>query len=513
MAKAKAASKTRTNASVVTSDQPEVKVLYPTEKVSLCKEGGDKPPLDAETAKEILGWMEEGKGGSNVRYGGDYLFSCKNGDDSSVKVRCKYNVMNRPLSLGNVLALKQEILRGRWRYNGEPVIIGKMGHVLNGQHQLIALVLADKDYAKDPGLYPALHGPPTIDKLVAVGVDEDDAVVNTMDTCKPRTLADVIYRSPYFADLPPGERKQAARATDYAIRLLWVRTAENLDGFSPRRTHSESVNFLERHQRILGAIDHVSTEDSEGKLCRFLGRGYCAALLYLFATSKTDQTAYLNSERHDESIIDFSQWGVACDWFVMLAGDDGSMAPIRKCLAAMIEDGDNSLDGKMALLIKAWNLTTQGKKLTEANLTLHYQEDEDGFAYLDEHPVVGGIDIGSLADLNEEQVTKAPPKEEQEEKIKTIKQQKQTNGELPPAERKQKTPKPPKDSNNITGLLGKTRWIMSDDGEPYQVRVVGVRGKSAVCKIANGFQGAGSEVVEPFAKLLSQQPSPRQPTA
>ena len=507
MVRAKAASKSK--ASVKVKTPVEQKTPYPEEKISLCKDGGDKPPIDADFAKQILGWKEEGKEGSNIKYGGDYLFTYKD-EEGTVKVRCTNNVTNRPLSMGNVLALKQEILRGRWRYNGEPIIIGKMGHVLNGQHRLIGLVLADKDYALDPSIYPNLTGPPTIDKLVAVGIDEDDAVVNTMDTCKPRTLADVIYRSPYFANLPPGERKAAARSTDYAIRLLWVRTADNIDGFSPRRTHSESIDFLDRHPRILEAVSHVTTEDEDGKLSRYLSRGYCAALLYLFAAGKTDQGKYLDADKLCEDNIDFSMWDDACDWFVLLAGDDSSLAPIRKCLAAMIEDGDSSLDGKLALMIKAWNITSQGKKLTEDNLTLKYQEDDDGFAYLDESPVVGGIDVGSIEAMDEGKVTKAPPKAEREEKVKAIKQEKQASGndkKIRPKAAKADAKKGSKGKNPITGLLGKTKWTVSDDGEPYQVRVVGVRGKSAICKIANGFQGAGSEVAKPFAALLDEQPS------
>ena len=495
------------------------KSLYETRKASVCLAGGDKPPIDASFAKEMMGWEVEG----DTKFGKDFLLKV---GEKKTKVRCIYNVTNRPLTMGNVLTLKQEILRGRWRFNGEPIIIGKNGSILNGQHQLIALILADMDYEENPDNYPALSGPPTIDKLVVVGVDEDDVVINTMDTCKPRSLGDVIYRSPYFSSLPSGERVKASRDCAHAIKLLWVRTGENLDGFSPRRTPSESVDFLERHPKLLEAINHITAENSEGKISNYLSPGYCAALLYLFAASETVQADYLNGDKLDEKNIDFSRWDEACDWFVMLAG--GSLPAISKRLAVMTGDGSDSIDARRSLLIKAWNYSIEGKKLTDKSLKLKYEQGEDGYAKLVDSPIVGGLDIGYLDDLDRSilvEKEEEDPTQGEIDRIATatesLKVQKKKKGEPPkkaPVTKDTSTPRkksPPKKktitkkkaSNPITGLLGKLRWTNSDDGEPYQVRVVGVRGKSAICQIENGHQGAGTEVIRPFNTLFEAQPT------
>jgi hypothetical protein len=500
---AKKSAKKAPAAKVQAKEPKGPKVIYGEVEAFICGVGKDKPPIDAGFAKEILGWKEEGKEGSNVKYGSDYLLTFKD-EGGTVKVRCTANVNNRPLIMSNVKSLKQEILRGRWHYNSEPIILGKYGHVLNGQHQLIALVLADKEYAKDPGMYPALSGPPTIDKLVSVGVSEDDEVVNTMDTCKPRSLWEVICRSGRLQHLPLKERKVASKALEHAIRFLWVRTGENMDGMSTFRTHSEMVDFLDRHTRLVECVQHITDENEEGRLSdHYLSPGYCAALLYLFATSQTNQAAYLSSGTMDESSIDFSLWDTACDWFVSLAS--GSFEAIRKTRMAQVDEEIDTKDVRVALLVKAWNVLQEGKKLTIANIALEYEEDEEGWKTLVEFPVVGGIDVGHLDEVDEDDVE--PPSQEvqaeHEERKQAVAKTKAQKNAGKPAETKKASTTP----KNMVGLMGKLRWTVSDDGEAYKVKVIAVRGKSAVCKIQNGFQGAGTEVIKLPSELHTAQPT------
>lgn len=500
--------------------QPEDRSeVYPKVETHVCGEGGTHPPIDAERAMEILGWKEEGKAGSNVKYGSDYLLSFKDQEENTVKVRCTNNVTNRPLVMSNVAALKQEILRGRWRMNGEPIILGRMGSVLNGQHQLVGLILADKEWRANPEPYP-WKTPPVIEKIVTVGIVEDDAVVNTMDTCKPRSLADVIYRSPYFAELPPRDRRVAARMTDYAIRLLWIRTGENLDGFSPRRTHAESLDFLNRHERILQAVKFVMEEDaadsssdsSRGRLSHYLPSGYCAALLYLFGAEQTDTETYLNADRPGDDYADFSSWDQAEEFFTLLAGHAEEFREIRRAIKQLtVEFNDTSPASRMAVLIKAWRLYSTGKPITEKSLALHYVEDEDGIRRIAETPIVGGLDIGSLTEMNEEMVHHRPDEERKEE----IKKQKQANGELKGKKAKTKssqkvtkteTTKPKKKKKERSSIVGKARWVIPPEGEPYRIRVNDVVNGIAQGVILQGFRGTGNPVSVPVDDLHEEMP-------
>lgn len=190
--------------------------LYPKIEVALCSvETGN--PLTAEKAKDLLGWVPEcGK----EEFGNNFLLH----DTEGRKVRCYNNGTNRPLYLPVVQTLKQEILNRRWQLNGETMIVGNTGLTLNCQHRLVALVLASQEWVKDPQKWSDWKTEPTLDTVVVRGIDESDTVVNTMDTCKPRSLADVLYRSEFFHKLSIKDRKEAAKMLSYAIMLLWDRT-------------------------------------------------------------------------------------------------------------------------------------------------------------------------------------------------------------------------------------------------------------------------------------------------
>lgn len=481
-------------------------VVYKTVKSLVHADGGDRVPLKAEWAKKTLGWEE-------VEGNDDHLFtySPPEGNESSkTKIRCTNNVINRPLDMRNVLTLKQEILRGRWRLNCEPIILGKTALVLNGQHQLIALVLSTLEYLHNPEAYPHWNTEPHIAKVVSTGADESDAVVNTMDTCKPRSLADVIYRCPYFALAPPAQRKAASNVTQHAIRLLWERTGENLDGYSTYRSHSEYVDFLDRHLKILDCVNHIMLENGQAKkLSNYLSPGYCAGLMYLFAAAKTKTSDYLDQDKLLESNINWELWSKAEDFFVELA--NASIKPLINTLASYVEEQCADRNARQALLINAWNLYAVGKSITTKAIMLEYAQDDEGFSYLVDSPRVGGIDIGSLKELDEDELEKLTTHtvtvQEQEARTDEIRAEKRRNGNG-----KDKSPKSEKKTegkrNKYKILVGKPRWIKPADGsEIYRCRVMDVFGETAKVKVLQGFQGAGNLHEVPIKSLLLEQPT------
>src|SRR5262245_37690440 len=106
------------------------------EKLSVEVFQGDRG-LTAEQAKQLLGWQEESEA---VKFGQDYLLVDRRG----LKVRATNNTKNRPFDVQNCRALSQSMLLKQWRLNGEPLIIGQTDEVLDGQHTLVALVLAEQ---------------------------------------------------------------------------------------------------------------------------------------------------------------------------------------------------------------------------------------------------------------------------------------------------------------------------------------------------------------------------------
>lgn len=329
-----------------------------------------------------------------------WLADCHFNHDLCGPIKFTNNTANRPHRLGHILLLMQEILRGRWKLNGEPIIIGWYGGVLDGQHTMLALYLAVLAYRAAPELYPFWNNQgeggvePTIEKVVTYGISEDDYVVNTINTGIPRSDSDVLYRT-YFQDKPAKDRKVLSRTLAYAVRFVWSRTGA-AEAFAPRRTHAETIEFVDRHLRLLKAVEHIVAETgAEGKLSRYLSPGYAAGLMYLMAASSTDDgpKSYREAKSPGEDLINFSMWKDASTFWVQVAAGDKALNPLREAFAELANrgDGGGSLAERVALLVKAW---LAYPKVSAADLELEYTSDSDGVKRLSEHPACGGIDLG-----------------------------------------------------------------------------------------------------------------------
>lgn len=487
----------------------EREVLYPKPKIMLCV--GEKA-LTVTRTKKLMGWEEETE---ENKFGAEYLLKNKAG----VKIRCTNNVTNRPLNMGNVWNLVQEILRGRWYLNMENRIIGETGLVLNGQHTFIALILAAEEWELSPELYPFWTEEPTMETSIGFGCSESDAVVNTMDTCKPRTLADVIYRSEFFQDTKTKDRVKLAKVTDHAVRLLWDRTGVP-NAYAIRRTHSESLDFIARHPKILACVNHVYEENDEGNsLGNVLPVGYCAGLLYLFGSSETDATDYAMSKEPTEKHLKWDNWDRACDFFVLLAGGSKQLKPLRtKMVSLQNSDNGVSLKEKIALVVKAWLAFSSSGKVTIKDLRLDYDTDEEGWKTLADRTTAGGIDQGNVSTsdfldaIKEEQRQRqqtakdkaveaaeekaAPSPEEIKERAKDVRNG-SSSQEKPPAKKSRR-------KRPSARLTGKLMWVA--DKEPWRGKVLEVEGEKAKLKVSQGFQGAGNIQVVLVSALSKTQP-------
>ncbi len=390
------------------ADSSERKIIHQTVSVELCN---GKTAITIQKAQDLLGWEEETK---EAPFKQDFLLKDFNGQ----KVRCFNNTTNRPISKPNLKSLKQEILRGRWQLNGEPIIIGKTGLILNGQHSLLAFIEAVQEWKAKPDESVYGKEEPTLDKLIVFGIDESDAVVNTMDTCKPRSLADVIFRSHFFSIMQPKDRNTISRMTDYAIKLLWERTGVTADAFALRRTHSESLDFIERHPKIIECAKHIFEENGDhNNIGYFVSPGYATALLYMMGSCTSDPTEYRATRNED--VLDWSMFDKACDFFVLIAGKAPEFNPIGKALQAMLEKSENITPReRWSLLIKAWNLYVADEPLTTKAIALEYDIDKDGINRLAEQPTIGGIDCdGDFIDPTPSEIAERSQKQ-QDQKVK-----------------------------------------------------------------------------------------------
>tara|TARA_R110002020_G_scaffold376130_1_gene587253 strand:- start:119 stop:1465 length:1347 start_codon:yes stop_codon:yes gene_type:complete len=430
------------------------KVLHKTVTVS-----NPEDYIDVEQAKELLGWIEAEDGEKPLK---EFNFAV-----GKRKVFLANNISNRPISKGNYDSLIQEILRCRWMFNGESIIIGRTGLILNGQHTLIALVLAAEIHNESPDLSCWTGEEPYIDKIIVYGVDEGDAVVNTMDTCRPRSLADVLYRSTYFKSLKltQAHMKKVARIGDFCVRTLWHRTGVCYDAFSAsKRTHSEALDFIDRHSKLVDCVAHIFNEDTtEKKISKLIPCGTAAGLLYMMASSKTPFHEYYTDEaERNESTLDWSNQEKAEEFWTLLAGRAPEFQKVMYALAEVSSSEDSTSEEVIAVIVKAWNLFLSGKKMSTEKLKLEYHTDDDGFRKLAECPTVGGIDQGKPEE----------PEAEYEDEESEEEQQVKRQGKL---------------------LEGEEVWVKEVE-EPeghWKGTIKELYPSKAVVAMGNGYKGAG----------------------
>jgi hypothetical protein len=368
--------------------------------------------LTAEKARAFLGWKQSPDSSKPFT---DYLLKDRRG----IPTRC-YNIdKQRPLYAAVANQWMGEILGGHWNgdggdTNGESIIIGRTGLVIDGKHRLIGLVLAEQEWLKHPDKYPYWQEEPKIHCFINTGVREDTHAINTINTGKPRTLADAVYASGLFGDISAGKAKDRrkvqmlSKMMDHAIRFLWDRTMASETAFAPKRSHAESLDFIQRHPRILECVKHIYEENGDqGKLKYYPSPGYAAALLYLMGSSATDNyleddTGYTQVSNPTEDLLDWSMWDKAVEFWHLLAAHDPRMNHVRQAIADLLDsEGGSFRNERIAILIKAWWCWSTGLEITEKAIELDIVTDIEGRPRLTETPRVGealgeacGIDLG-----------------------------------------------------------------------------------------------------------------------
>ncbi len=393
-------------------------------------------PLDV--AKEFLGWVEEGS--TDEKFGTDYLLIL-----DEKKVRCTNNTKNRPFDEAHCRKLAQDILNGHWRMNGETIIIGQYGQVLSAQHRLIALVIAcwcwehgETVKGESADWHTTWPEQPVLQALVVCGVNEDRETVNTIDNTRPQTLSDVIYRDDTTfvkkdgKPMPSHERKVLCKTLEFAVRTMWHRTGAKNDAYSPNRTHSESMDFLSRHERLKRAVKHIHDQNGKDDCIKgLLPMGTASGLQYLMGCSDNLPDAYRSSDNPSEAEIKFStdRWGKAAEFWAHLADNklDG-FKRVRKMIVYAQNDASSNSSVVNALIVNAWLCFVSNTPMTEKNLSYEWGERPDRTPYvindglerdketgkLLDHPSCGGIDYGDPDEAVREE--KAAAKAEADEK-------------------------------------------------------------------------------------------------
>lgn len=399
--------------------KPASDVAFPEIDVVLMQDGSTDGPITVEFAKQALGWEEESDA---VKFGPDYILTDING----LKIRCKNNTRNRPINIAWCMTLAQELLMGRWRLNGETIVIGKSGEVLSGQHRLVAVILAEQLRQKDEYWLAKWPDEVTMPAVVVTGIDEADEVVNTLDTGKARSFSDVLYRSELLATYAAKDRKLMSKVLDYAVASLWKRTGARNDAYAPERTHSEGMDFLHRHKKVLACAKHIVDENGTKSITSLIPLGAATGLCYLMGVSDSDPKKY--AKNRSDAGLNFKRMDDAQDFFAMLAGGSPELNIVRTAIAELADEDTGksaTVPEKAAILIKAWNNHAEGKKITPSTLKLEYVKNAHEEMELINAPLLGGIDIGDSSKGEEEDAAEANKELSAEEIAKRAKEERE----------------------------------------------------------------------------------------
>jgi hypothetical protein len=298
---------------VIPASEAERVIIYPTIEVFVCN---GRDALTAEAAKDLLGWSETEKPTKDTDKDVSSIYE-------GAYVTMGNNSKNRYITNSTVYEYMQDILNGKWRFNGETIVISKTGMILSGQHRLLALILADKRWHGDQKqhyLEKWPDGPPIMETLLVKGIEETDDIFQTMNAGKPMGPAETLYRSEYLKKVAPAKRKAIAKMSEHAVKLTWHRTGANNDAFSPKQTNSEFMDFVSRHGKLFKAVEHIYTENTgnnkDAISGEYISPGYASSMMYLMAASMSDINKYhkvasngskaIPSEWH-ESSLDFNK--------------------------------------------------------------------------------------------------------------------------------------------------------------------------------------------------------------
>lgn len=399
-------------------------VVYPEPLSESRWRGTEKGPITEEEAKRLLGWESEEE--YQIRMiaenedldpegiGFEDIFDFK--DVEGVKIRCGLLEHNRPLTLGHIRRMAQDILVGNWAgptafagqtVNGETIVISRTGRVSSGNHRLVALIFACQMLRKNPAKYRFWKdGSPVLESLVFLGASDDPRVTRTLDNVRPRSLSDVIYTSEIYGSLAPSERVSYSRILGKAISFLWDRVRAGEEGGGKTyRTHAVALEFLGRHMRLLKTVDLVFSWDT-GKYLSSpdhlgLSAGMVAGCLYLMGSSGSDRDGYHEGNPPSEKRLSFENWDRAVQFWADLARGDGTtLIAVRSALQNLLVPNLGNLKGEAwwagqtIILAEAWKQYLAGYEIQPDDLEIITEEDDNGRVMIVEWPGFGGVDEG-----------------------------------------------------------------------------------------------------------------------
>lgn len=226
-------------------------------------------------------------------------------DDASYLLK-EFNHSNRMLNKSLEEYYANEMLRGKWELNGEPLIFGEDENgkvsLLTGQHRLNALIKATFIYRceKDAKTkYP--NARLELETVVIYGVDSE--VADSIDKGKTRSHSDVLYRNEWINSLigetfkkTPSARNKFCRTLATAARVVWLRSGGATVSSAPKFVISEMLEFIkDKHEKLIDFTNEILLLSSQNTKAIKMPMPYCIGLSYVASLNEdgiVDEDAY-----------------------------------------------------------------------------------------------------------------------------------------------------------------------------------------------------------------------------
>lgn len=230
------------------------------------------------------------------------------------------NTQNRPLRQHSIDRIARQIKAGKWKFNGDTIKISSSDDVLDGQHRLWAIILADV----------------AVETVIVYDIEKD--AFSTIDTLRVlRNGADILA----LAGLDR-HRRSTSMALTWLIR--WQRGV--LETHKSRKNlveNSDIEECFQNHADMALAVDHCSRTKG------LISPGISGFLYYIF--SNQDQEL---ADRFLKTLLDPVDVALNDPFFRFRAWLLKSLEVKRRREASEM----------IALAFKAWNYARDGKTIS-----------------------------------------------------------------------------------------------------------------------------------------------------
>lgn len=300
------------------------------------------------------------------------------------------NTTNRPLMPATVKLYSNEMLRAKWKLNGEPILFGvdEQGNnsIISGQHRLHALILANKFYDADPDEYP--DATTVLHTVVITGVPIEAA--DSVDLGMGRKHGHVLFRDEWVASVIPKEwsnnnsrKAKWCNTLAGAARLVWLRAGGATVSSAPKFIVSEMMDFIkEDHKGLCDFVSAVLSASEEDGAGLKISVPYITALCYIASMDGDGKVHKSTKDRVLDSILHVAQNNVTP------GTPEHALVTYWNKLFSAPGSKDRDLD-IVGPFVKALNAIIADEKITAGKLTLTKKEAE---SYLTHPPLLSGWD-------------------------------------------------------------------------------------------------------------------------